>query len=520
MLLLTKGRHSSFLTECAFKMYNELCPINHLGKKRKGETMKKLFRGLFTTALAVGFLAGCKPTTSSSQPPVSSGSSQVTTSEEVVKHLVEFYEDNVGKFYLDVEVPHGTKVTQPADPAARVNYEFAGWWVDEEYSAEFDFDTLIIEDTTIFGKWEFAPEYVPDTRDFHIVGALNNTDVDYVNWADAGEVGVNWDVRSYLTKAEDSNLYSLEIEIGYLGKFKIKIPGRPWDSDLEFNFENIKEEDKNEFIQEGDLRNIQVTDSGLYKIEIETTWLWARVTRLGDALGDGVRHNTGETPSVGIVGSQTNWGNPVDPENAESVIPDIALTYDEGGAYYYLPVVFLELGEFKLRADNSWSSTVNFASHANNEVPAGIKQGVVGETEEIDEGANLTVITAGYYSVYFKENKLVIHDLSFVLRGNALETNWGADSAPLALLTSVADEEAGTDVLTFEGTFAMVAGEFKVKLAALAAFDGWSLSFGPEAGGNFLIAEAGNYVVTLVLTIDVATLAVTGVVTFAPAVPV
>lgn len=501
-------------------MYNEFSPINHLGKKRKGETMKKLFKGLFTTALAVGFLAGCKPAASSSEPPVSS-SQPVVTSEEVVMHLVEFYEDNVGKFYLEVEVAHGTKVTQPADPTARANYEFAGWWVDEEYSAEFDFDTLIEEDTTIFGKWDFAPEYVPDTRTFQIVGALNNTDVDYVNWNDAGEEGVAWDVRSYLTKAEDSNLYSLEIEIGYLGKFKIKIPGRPWDSDQEFDFTHIKEEDKNEFIQEGDLRNIQVTDSGLYKIEVETTWLWVKVTRLGDAVGEGVRHNTGETPSVGIVGDQTNWGNEVVEGDPESIIPDIALTYDEAGDFYYLPVVFLETGGFKLRADNSWSASVNFGSHPNNEVPAGITQPINAETELVEEGGNLTVVTAGYYSIYFKENKIIIRDLTFVLRGNALATDWGTDSAPLALVTNVADEEAGTQVLTFEGTFTMAATKaFKVKLAAIEGFDGWSVSFGPEAGGDFLVETDGDYVVTFVLTIDVETLALTGVASFEPVVAV
>lgn len=246
--------------------------------------MKKLFKSFLATSLGVTLLAGCtKPKPSSSQPLVTSEPSVVE------KHTVEFYEDNLGKLYLEVEVEHGKKVPKPADPNPRTDYDFSGWWVDEEFSAEFDFDTAIITDTSIYGKWKFNPAYVPDERTFHLVGALNNPDLDYINWNDAGEEGIAWDVRSYLVKAEDSNLYSIEVEIGYLGQFKVKIPGRPWDSDMEFDYTHIREEELNEDIQEGDNRKIQIINAGLYKIEVESTYKWARATRLGDATGAGVR---------------------------------------------------------------------------------------------------------------------------------------------------------------------------------------------------------------------------------------
>ncbi len=96
----------------------------------KRRTYDKKDKGLVVAMLSLGFLAGC------TKPPVED-------SVEKVYHTVEFYEDNVGKFYKEVEVEDGTKVEKPADPAARKDYKFAGWWVDEAYSAEFSFDTLI-----------------------------------------------------------------------------------------------------------------------------------------------------------------------------------------------------------------------------------------------------------------------------------------------------------------------------------------------------------------------------------------
>ena len=63
----------------------------------KRRTYDKKDKGLVVAMLALGFLAGC------TKPPVED-------SVEKVYHTVEFYEDNVGKFYKEVEVEDGTKV--------------------------------------------------------------------------------------------------------------------------------------------------------------------------------------------------------------------------------------------------------------------------------------------------------------------------------------------------------------------------------------------------------------------------
>lgn len=50
-----------------------------------------------------------------------------------------------------VEVAFGGKIEKPADPI-KEGYVFVGWYADSEFKAEFNFDTPIIEATTIYAK--------------------------------------------------------------------------------------------------------------------------------------------------------------------------------------------------------------------------------------------------------------------------------------------------------------------------------------------------------------------------------
>ena len=50
-------------------------------------------------------------------------------------------------------VLEGEKAVKPADPT-REGYEFAGWFTDEELKNEFDFDTEITANITLYAKWE------------------------------------------------------------------------------------------------------------------------------------------------------------------------------------------------------------------------------------------------------------------------------------------------------------------------------------------------------------------------------
>ena len=52
-----------------------------------------------------------------------------------------------------ISVDSGVKLLIAEEPE-RAGHTFLGWYVDAEYSEEYDFDTLIFEEFTLYGKWE------------------------------------------------------------------------------------------------------------------------------------------------------------------------------------------------------------------------------------------------------------------------------------------------------------------------------------------------------------------------------
>lgn len=479
--------------------------------------MNKMFKGMLATLLTVGFLAGCGPTATSdtsgatSTPPTTT-SGQVSE-DPVVTHFVTFWEDNVGKFYEEVEVVHGEKVAMPADPS-RAGFTFNGWYLETTYETVFDVDTLINDDLEVFGKW--SKDYVPDTRTFHIIGDLQNTEYENT-WNTADDHYVN----THLTVADDKNLFTIEIEIGFMGKFKVKIPGMGWDEGQEYDYTDIPEALVPDYVIEGDTRNVQVTTAGLYKVQVETDLNELYIERLSDAVGEGVKPDpeAGSVLNWGFVGSMSysNW----------DANPDIELHYNAEGAYHYYYGIFLTADEiFKLRVDNDWA--VQIGSSVDNVLPADGSilntMETVGDVEQVKAGENLVVVETGYYSVFVKtvdfKHMLTIEKMEFALRGTATAGGWDADSAPLAFVsaTEVVDSETAF-TLEYTATYTFAVGEFKVKLGAFAEVAGWDVAFGDAGGANFNVTAAGDYTVTLTVDFDFATDTFTnGVATFAPVV--
>ena len=62
---------------------------------------------------------------------------------------------------INSTVTYGEKATKPENPTAE-GYTFGGWYTDEECTEEFDFDTLIKTDVTLYAKWTQAV-LAPDT---------------------------------------------------------------------------------------------------------------------------------------------------------------------------------------------------------------------------------------------------------------------------------------------------------------------------------------------------------------------
>ena len=71
------------------------------------------------------------------------------------------FETNGGSAIDPVTVRHGNAVARPAAPT-KDKYTFIGWYVDPEFSAEYDFATVLEADKTIYAKFELTSTPIGD----------------------------------------------------------------------------------------------------------------------------------------------------------------------------------------------------------------------------------------------------------------------------------------------------------------------------------------------------------------------
>ena len=75
-------------------------------------------------------------------------------------HTLTF--DTMGGSAIDpVTVRHGNAVARPADPT-KDKYTFIGWYVDPEFTEEYDFTTVLEADKTIYAKFELTSTPIGD----------------------------------------------------------------------------------------------------------------------------------------------------------------------------------------------------------------------------------------------------------------------------------------------------------------------------------------------------------------------
>lgn len=80
-----------------------------------------------------------------------SASFKVTVSYKMFN--VTFDYGYAGKDNETKTVRSGAKVTKPTDPT-RDNHVFEGWYADDKFTAEFDFNTAVTSDTTVYANWK------------------------------------------------------------------------------------------------------------------------------------------------------------------------------------------------------------------------------------------------------------------------------------------------------------------------------------------------------------------------------
>lgn len=76
------------------------------------------------------------------------------------EHTLTF-ETNGGSAIDPITVRHGNAVARPADPT-KDKYTFIGWYVDPEFTAKYDFATVLEADKTIYAKFELTSTPIGD----------------------------------------------------------------------------------------------------------------------------------------------------------------------------------------------------------------------------------------------------------------------------------------------------------------------------------------------------------------------
>jgi uncharacterized repeat protein (TIGR02543 family) len=72
------------------------------------------------------------------------------------KQDVQFVDN--GTTISEIEVEYGNTITEPETPT-REGYQFSGWYEDESLTTEFNFNELIVDNLTIYAKWDKLCEY-------------------------------------------------------------------------------------------------------------------------------------------------------------------------------------------------------------------------------------------------------------------------------------------------------------------------------------------------------------------------
>lgn len=112
----------------------------------------------------------------------------------LAKYTVSFNTDG-GSIVESQTVVTGNKATKPAVNPTKKGYNFVGWYTDNTYTTEFDFEnTIITNNTTIYAKFEDASIFKLDgytfskintleelTTGYYVIGGFDGTNYAYMN---------------------------------------------------------------------------------------------------------------------------------------------------------------------------------------------------------------------------------------------------------------------------------------------------------------------------------------------------
>lgn len=404
---------------------------------------------LCATALGVG-LASCVPGTST---PTSSTDPGPTTYEVT-------YLD--GSTVLHTEnVEEGEKAPN-WDPATTVtNKEFFGWYGEPTLTHEFDFDTLIDKDTSIFGSFV---GYEKDTRKWALAGSGASSLLKASNW------GKVFTENHYMKDESTSthNVYTMELNLFANDQFQFTNPilneetnAYSWGHQRGGGYLADPEKDGTKYFSVGGglgddnyTSNITAHVDGLYKLTLKTypagdfqkgdspetynnrnyydTLTWER-------LGDATEVKAETTTTYFMKGALiTNWAN---------LLNDHTKMVDDNGVH--------KLNNVYLKTDDEFMFASVVTDTATGETSEGneyIRATNLTESSKalITGTANMKVVENGYYNFAYdaeaktldvtKATDYVAPVAYYYADGNFGGRNWGIEES-LKLVQNADDAE-------------------------------------------------------------------------------
>ena len=85
---------------------------------------------------------------------VESMKAELTLLKKLVKATVTF-NSNGGSDVASQSIAFGEAATEPEDPT-KTDYTFGGWFTEDALTNEYDFDTPVVADITLYAKWVAA----------------------------------------------------------------------------------------------------------------------------------------------------------------------------------------------------------------------------------------------------------------------------------------------------------------------------------------------------------------------------
>ena len=98
----------------------------------------------------------------------------------VTRYTVKFDTDGGSKI-ASKTVTRNSKIAEPTVPE-KEGYTFIGWFIDEEFTNAYDFESKITKNITLYAKWEKVEEQEPEDIDTHNCPSKAFDDLDIDAW--------------------------------------------------------------------------------------------------------------------------------------------------------------------------------------------------------------------------------------------------------------------------------------------------------------------------------------------------